>query len=310
MWIWLSPSACDRPPTCSPNWLTHCSGSLSPTTASSGCCIIWTSSSPLAEPALPSVAGFPRFSLRISRCPAGPPQVEGPDTVLEFLGILLDSQRMEARLPPDMRQRLQTLIAEWLPRRSCTKRELLSLIGLLHHACKVVVPGRTFLRRMIDLSCTARELHHHIRLSKSFRLDLLWWHTFLSSWNGKYFPLPRVGSTPFLLYCVRRSRFHWVRRYLWLTVVCLVMGPLSRPALHHVQGTFPHRFGQLAVGPIMVAPARRLSVRQFGGRCCSIVGDLPRASSHASTPQAPPGRSDLQLLLHGHPPSRYLQPPS
>ena len=35
---------------------------------------------------------------------------------------------------------------------SCTKRELLSLIGLLQHAAKVVVPGRTFVRRLINLS--------------------------------------------------------------------------------------------------------------------------------------------------------------
>lgn len=37
----------------------------------------------------------------------------------------------------------------------CSHRELQSLVGLLNHACKVVKPGRSFLRRMIDL------LHRH-----------------------------------------------------------------------------------------------------------------------------------------------------
>lgn len=124
-------------------------------------------------------------------------KVVGPDTILEFLGILLDSIRMEARLPPDKLSRLQSLVAVWLLKKSATKRELLSLIGLLHHASKVVVPGRTFLRRMIDVSCSARELHHHIRVSKSLRLDLLWWHNFLASWNGKsFFLFPEWAPLP------------------------------------------------------------------------------------------------------------------
>ena len=37
---------------------------------------------------------------------------------------------------------------------------------------------------MIDLSSTAKELHHHIRLNASFRSDLQWWAMFLSEWNG------------------------------------------------------------------------------------------------------------------------------
>ena len=46
---------------------------------------------------------------------------------------------------------LQELIQSWCDRRWCTRRQLESLIGHLHHAAKVVWPGRTFLRRMIDL---------------------------------------------------------------------------------------------------------------------------------------------------------------
>ena len=29
-----------------------------------------------------------------------------------------------------------------------------------------------------------KQLHHHVRLNHSFRLDLEWWHAFLSKWNG------------------------------------------------------------------------------------------------------------------------------
>ena len=66
----------------------------------------------------------------------------------------------------------------------CVKRELLSLIGKLSFACKVVPAGRIFLRRLIDLSMTVKHLHHHIRISRDAQLDLVWWYDFLPSWSG------------------------------------------------------------------------------------------------------------------------------
>ena len=71
------------------------------------------------------------------------------------------------------------------------KRELLSLIGQLQHACRVVRAGRTFLRRMIDLSSSVNhwvrnstQLDHWVRLNRGFRSDLRWWDLFLEDWNG------------------------------------------------------------------------------------------------------------------------------
>ena len=142
------------------------------------------------------------LDLLISLCaslgvPLAVHKIEGPAPVLEFLGIILDSERMEARLPADKLARLVALVADWVSKKSSTKRELLSLIGLLQHASKVVVPGRTFLRRMLDVSCTVKELHHHVRLSQSFKLDLLWWHKFLATWNGKsFFLFPEWAPLP------------------------------------------------------------------------------------------------------------------
>ena len=104
----------------------------------------------------------------------------GPAMLIEFLGILLDTHR----LPTDKLLRLRRFIQEWRGKLSCTKRELLSLIGQLQHACKVVRPGRTFLRRMIELSMVAKQLHHHICLNKGFQSDLEWWALFLPTWNG------------------------------------------------------------------------------------------------------------------------------
>ena len=97
---------------------------------------------------------------------------------------MLDTEKRELPLPEDKLVRLNTVLYGWSHKKSATKRELLSLIGHLQHACKVVRPGRTFLRRMIDLSTVAKELNHQIRLTASFRSDLQWWQVFLTRWNG------------------------------------------------------------------------------------------------------------------------------
>ena len=116
--------------------------------------------------------------------PVAVQKTEGPTCVLVFLGIELDTSAGTLRLPQAKLSRLQEEIQRWLGRRVCTKRELLSLIGQLQHACCVVRPGRSFLRRMIGLAKVARELHHRIRLNKDFRSDLQWWACFLPDWNG------------------------------------------------------------------------------------------------------------------------------
>ena len=61
----------------------------------------------------------------------------------------------------------------------------MSIIGQLQHACSMVKPGRSFLRRMIDLSRGVRELHYKVCLNAGFRSDLKWWSCFLPVWNGK-----------------------------------------------------------------------------------------------------------------------------
>ncbi len=125
----------------------------------------------------------------LARCdvlgvPVAPAKTEGPATKLVFLGIELDFVSMTISLPHEKLERLRAMIQEWESKKSCTKRELLSLIGYLQRAYWVIRPGRSFLRRMIDLSTGVRALHHRVRLNAGFRSDLKWWNCFLPIWNG------------------------------------------------------------------------------------------------------------------------------
>ena len=124
-------------------------------------------------------------------------KLEGPSTSLSFLGIILDTNRMEIRLPPNKVIRMQELLTTWLPRKKARKREILSLVGTLQHATKVVQPGRTFVSRMYASAAKLCEIHYITRLNKAFKSNLFWWYAFLQSWNGfSILRHPSVSSHP------------------------------------------------------------------------------------------------------------------
>ena len=92
---------------------------------------------------------------------------------------------MSLSLPHDKLTCTLALVLSWRSRQAATKRELQSLIGHLNHAAIIVLPGRTFLRRMIDLMKTTNLPRHHVRLTAEFKSDLHWWVSFLPRWNGR-----------------------------------------------------------------------------------------------------------------------------
>lgn len=121
----------------------------------------------------------------------GPPlhldKPEESSTCLSILGIKRDSSTLQARLPPQKRERIIALLGTWVGKRFCRWYELESLIGHLHHACKVARLGRTFLRCMINLLYTFRWDDHSIRLIQKFQRDLTWWRELFQSWDGLSF---------------------------------------------------------------------------------------------------------------------------
>ena len=68
-------------------------------------------------------------------------KTEGPSTSITFLGILLDSQAMQASIALDHKMELQLAISNLEGKRTCSKHQLLSLIGKLAFTCKFVLCG-------------------------------------------------------------------------------------------------------------------------------------------------------------------------
>ena len=113
-----------------------------------------------------------------------------PAQVITFLGYELDSLQMEVRLPLDKLDKCQELIITCLRKEKITLKDLQSIIGTLNFACGAVVPGRPFLRRLIDLTIGVSKPFYYIRLTKAVREDLNVWLSFLSQHNGRSVLLP------------------------------------------------------------------------------------------------------------------------
>ena len=41
-----------------------------------------------------------------------------------------------------------------------------------------------FLRRMLDIAHSVKDVNHYVKLKSNFKSDLAWWECFLEHWNG------------------------------------------------------------------------------------------------------------------------------
>ncbi|XP_039528978.1 uncharacterized protein LOC120480100 [Pimephales promelas] len=108
----------------------------------------------------------------------------GPATSLEFLGIILDSVLMQASLPDDKLSRIRAVLESFLVARTASKRDMLSLLGHLNFAMRIIPQGRSFISRLLTLAHSVDRLQDVIFLDDGCRSDLRFWSHLLNNWNG------------------------------------------------------------------------------------------------------------------------------
>ena len=102
----------------------------------------------------------------------------GPTTCLEYLGIILDSVKMDVRLPLEKVQRILDFIDSLLrkPNCECTKRKILRLLGHFkghfNFASRVVLPGTSFVSYLLKVAFSVHDLHQKVRLNDFYYEDL------------------------------------------------------------------------------------------------------------------------------------------
>ena len=136
--------------------------------------------------------------------PVAVEKIEGPATIVTFLGVLIDTSRFELRLPEPKINYIRELIGTWRAKRSgrCNKFE--SLLGHLSHAATIIRQGRIFLRHLFNILSATCSRHHHVHLDGTARADLLWWEYFLQQWNGTMF-FPHSLSPMFMSSLTRQG---------------------------------------------------------------------------------------------------------
>jgi len=118
-----------------------------------------------------------------------------PSTKVTLHGIEVCTGSMSLHLPQAKLEEMRDKVLSMKRRKKTRLVELQSLLGSLNFACRAVVPGRAFLRRLQDLTINVTRKCHQIRLTKEARADLAAWEIFLSSFNGRVLCLPKEWST-------------------------------------------------------------------------------------------------------------------
>ena len=106
------------------------------------------------------------------------------------LDILVNSETRTMSVPPEKLESITTMCHEWQNKKSCSKRQLQSLLGSLLLISKCVRPARVFLNRMLEF-LRLMETQRTSTLSPGFFRDLNWFCTFLKQFNGVVYYDPR-----------------------------------------------------------------------------------------------------------------------
>jgi hypothetical protein len=134
-----------------------------------------------------------------------------PSTIMVFLGVQFDTVKLTMSVPAEKIQELRADLDTWLKKTTAVKKDLQSILGKLFWVSRMVRHSRPFmgrllqqLREMKDQSPTKKS-----PLSKECKKDLLWWSTYLRTFNGVTLiindedtlqSLEQLIASPFLVY--------------------------------------------------------------------------------------------------------------
>ena len=112
-----------------------------------------------------------------------------PSTCMPYLGVLFDSVKQKMRVPPEKLAEVKAEVKKWRYKTTATKKTLQQLLGRLFWVSRCVKFSRPFIGRLLH---QLQDMHHQPDNKKSpltpdSRLDITWWHKYLSKFNGVEF---------------------------------------------------------------------------------------------------------------------------
>ncbi len=118
--------------------------------------------------------------------PMAPEKTVGPTTVITFLGLVIDTDAMQIRIPTDKIVALVLEINTLLQPGKCktTIHNIQSLLGKLQFVSRALRGARAFSRRLYDLLGRSSNPKYRVRLTNGIKEDLRVWLNFLQNFNG------------------------------------------------------------------------------------------------------------------------------
>ena len=111
-------------------------------------------------------------------------KLESPSSCLTFLGIDVDTESLQLKLPSDKLSRFKCELSRCCHHCSVLKQELQSLTGLLQFASKVIRPCHPYIRHLYAMQDIGTHPDHFIHLNLRARAVIMWWYLFAEDWNG------------------------------------------------------------------------------------------------------------------------------
>ena len=175
---------------------------------------------------------------------------------LEFMGITLDSVKMQARLPED--KLIWTLLSTWSSKRACFLHDLQSLIGSLQFACKVA--------RMPLYATHNQPNPQYLQTRATYfpqqKVNVIMWQLFLDHWNGVSLFLPSPPPPP-------SPNNPLISIFIPMPQVLLALEPFSI-----ISGFKVHGF---QVTTLLASPGRRFTLYTLpacSGAPCGPIGEF------------------------------------
>ena len=124
--------------------------------------------------------------------PIADEKTEGSTTSMEYLGLLIDTEKMMVKIPADELNKLLDEIKKDAVAKKVTLKQLQSLCGLLSFCTRALPSGRAFSRRLFMAMSKAHRPFHFIRVNKGMFEDLLVWKYLLEHLNGHSYFMDEV----------------------------------------------------------------------------------------------------------------------
>lgn len=113
-----------------------------------------------------------------------------PTLAIRFLGVIIDVENREVRIPKEKCDNFLALLAQVSSKKWITKRTLQQIIGHINHLGKGVEAARLFMNRLLSV---LRSSEKGTWVDDNIRKDLDWFGQFLHQFNGRSIIL---GETP------------------------------------------------------------------------------------------------------------------